>query len=101
MGYTHEAVPYVGELNERPGQYIIAGHSGHGKRLFLACQAWSNHLLKGMARIMTCARGIAKLLKGEDYASTGLPECFQPTKERMTRYDFTVQKQWMVGLPFE
>lgn len=33
MGYTHEAIPYVGELEQRPGQYIIAGHSGHGVRL--------------------------------------------------------------------
>lgn len=50
-----------------------------------------------MARIMSCSRGIAQLIQGEDFAATGLPECFQPTTERMQRYDFTVQKMWAVG----
>ncbi|KAK7029525.1 hypothetical protein VNI00_014402, partial [Paramarasmius palmivorus] len=30
MGYTYEAVPYVGAVYGRPGAYITAGHSGHG-----------------------------------------------------------------------
>lgn len=48
-----------------------------------------------MARIATASRGIAQLIQGKDYSSTGLPECFQPTKERMNRYSFSVQQQWM------
>ena len=38
-----------------------------------------------MARILTCARGIAKLLSGGTWEDTGLPECFQPTSERMVK----------------
>ena len=40
---------------------------------------------KGMARIMTCARGIGMLLRGGTWEDTGLPECFQPTSERLVR----------------
>ncbi|KAK1230922.1 hypothetical protein PQX77_005953 [Marasmius sp. AFHP31] len=66
MGYTPEAVPYVGAIHGRPGGYITAGHSGHG-----------------MARTFTCSRGIAALLRGDSWESTKLPECFQPTPERL------------------
>jgi hypothetical protein len=38
-----------------------------------------------MARIMTCARGLAALIQGASWESTGLPECFQPTRERLAR----------------
>ena len=31
MGYTPEAVPYVGAVHGKPGAFISAGHSGHGK----------------------------------------------------------------------
>jgi len=78
MGYTHEAIPYVGPVERRPGQFILAGHSGHG-----------------MARIMSCARGMAKMLCGADYKATGLPECFLPSEDRLNRFPFTVQDQWM------
>ncbi|KAJ7476755.1 hypothetical protein FB451DRAFT_1033236, partial [Mycena latifolia] len=60
-------VPYVGELHEKPGAFICAGHQGHG-----------------MARIMTCARGLATVMQGGSWESTGLPECFQPTRERLS-----------------
>ncbi|KAJ7613167.1 FAD dependent oxidoreductase [Roridomyces roridus] len=68
MGYTTEGVPYVGELHDKPGAFICAGHQGHG-----------------MARIMTCAKGVAQIIQGESWASTGLPECFQPTHERLAK----------------
>ncbi|KAJ6456500.1 FAD dependent oxidoreductase [Mycena sanguinolenta] len=68
MGYTTEGIPYVGELHDKPGAFICAGHHGHG-----------------MARIMTCAKGLAALIQGESWESTGLPECFQPTRERLAR----------------
>ncbi|KAJ7765093.1 FAD dependent oxidoreductase [Mycena maculata] len=66
MGYTSEGIPYVGALHDKPGAFVCAGHHGHG-----------------MARIMTCARGLAALIQGGDWATTGLPECFQPTRERL------------------
>ncbi|KAF8138037.1 FAD dependent oxidoreductase [Mycena galopus ATCC 62051] len=68
MGYTTEGIPFVGELHDKRGAFICAGHHGHG-----------------MARIMTCARGLAALVQGGSWESTGLPECFQPTPERLAR----------------
>lgn len=38
----------------------------------------------GMARIMTCAKGLATVIRGGAWESTGLPECFQPTRERLS-----------------
>ncbi|KAJ7140904.1 FAD dependent oxidoreductase [Mycena epipterygia] len=67
MGYTAEGVPYVGELYNKPGAFVCAGHHGHG-----------------MARIMTCAKGLATVILGGAWESTGLPECFQPTQERLS-----------------
>jgi hypothetical protein len=34
---------------------------------------------------MTCARGLAALIQGASWESTGLPECFRPTRERLAR----------------
>ncbi|KAF8526631.1 FAD dependent oxidoreductase [Hysterangium stoloniferum] len=65
--YTPDGVPFVGAVHGKPGAFICAGHCGHG-----------------MARIMTCARGIAALVRGEDWSVTGLPECFEPTPERLS-----------------
>ncbi|KAJ7678733.1 FAD dependent oxidoreductase-domain-containing protein [Mycena rosella] len=67
MGYTTEGVPYVGELHNKPGAFVCAGHHGHG-----------------MARIMSCAKGLAAVIQGSSWESTGLPECFQPTPERLS-----------------
>ena len=39
----------------------------------------------GMARIFTCAPGVAKLVMGQEWSSTGLPECFQFTQDRISR----------------
>lgn len=40
-----------------------------------------------MARIFTCAPGLAKLTTGKQWSDTGLPECFQLTKERATKME--------------
>jgi hypothetical protein len=52
------------------------------KRLFegimLTCDA-------RMARIFTCAPGVAKLMLGGSWGETGLPECFQYAKERLVK----------------
>ncbi|KAJ7617203.1 FAD dependent oxidoreductase [Roridomyces roridus] len=66
--HVWSGVPYVGELHDKPGAFICAGHHGHG-----------------MARIITCAKGLAEIIQGGSWASTGLPECFQPTRERLGR----------------
>ncbi|KAF8830780.1 hypothetical protein HHX47_DHR2000802 [Lentinula edodes] len=82
MGYTRDSqyafrvfkripiividIPFVGNVEGKPGAYVIAGHCGHG-----------------MARIASCAKGLATLMSGGSWLDTGLPGCFQPTKERM------------------
>jgi hypothetical protein len=38
-----------------------------------------------MARIFTCAPGLAKLMLGGTWDETGLPECFQYGKERLVK----------------
>ncbi|KAK0222266.1 FAD dependent oxidoreductase [Armillaria fumosa] len=69
MGYTPEMVPFVGELHDKPGAFICAGHAGHG-----------------MARILACAKGLAALIQGEPWEKTKIPECFQPTPERLAKF---------------
>ncbi|KAI9744496.1 MAG: hypothetical protein M1818_002025 [Claussenomyces sp. TS43310] len=66
IAMTSDSVPYVGAIEEMPGQYICAGFNGHG-----------------MARIFTCAPGVARLATGGNWADTGLPECFQITQDRL------------------
>lgn len=66
IGMTGDHVPFVGEIEELSGQYICAGFNGHG-----------------MARIFNCAPGVAKLVLGKGWNETGLPECFQFSKERL------------------
>lgn len=96
MGYSKDALPYVGAVPGRPGQFINAGHHGHGTS-FCVLKCCSSALddefefdfaATGMARIATCARGLAKLILGkdqEDWSVTDLPEAFQWTSERLGR----------------
>ncbi|EEB93971.1 hypothetical protein MPER_07301, partial [Moniliophthora perniciosa FA553] len=62
-------VPYVGALPDKANAFICAGHSGHG-----------------MARVVSCAKGLVALIQGATWESTGLPECFQPTPDRMSKF---------------
>ena len=66
IAMTTDSVPFVGDLGD--GQYICAGFNGHG-----------------MARIFTCAPGVAKLVLGGQWSETGLPECFEFSQERLAR----------------
>lgn len=43
----------------------------------------ANKTTLGMARIFTCAPGVAKLVCGKDWSETGLPECFRISKQRL------------------
>ncbi|TVY56156.1 putative oxidoreductase OrdL [Lachnellula suecica] len=63
IGMTADAVPIIGQVQGMQGQWICAGFGGHG-----------------MARIFTCAPGLVKLILGEDWSATGLPECFDAKK---------------------
>ncbi|KAJ5953264.1 hypothetical protein N7454_000160 [Penicillium verhagenii] len=68
IAMTPDSVPFVGAIGSLPGQYICAGFNGHG-----------------MARIFTSAPGVAKIALGDEWSATGLPECFQFSKERLSR----------------
>ncbi|RDW60294.1 hypothetical protein BP5796_11900 [Coleophoma crateriformis] len=67
-GASADGVPFVGPLPGLPGQWVCAGHSGHG-----------------MARIFTAAPGLVKLMNGKSWAETQLPDVYQITQERMER----------------
>ncbi|PGG96120.1 hypothetical protein AJ79_09717 [Helicocarpus griseus UAMH5409] len=69
IAMTTDSVPLVGAIGFLPGQYICAGFGGHG-----------------MARIFTCAPGVVKAVLGKDWSETGLPECFQFSKERLAKF---------------
>jgi glycine/D-amino acid oxidase-like deaminating enzyme len=85
IAMTTDSVPFVGAIESLPGQYICAGFGGHGR---LAVSSSSSLLTKlGMARIFTCAPGVAKLVLGKQWAETGLPECFQISKERLSQLE--------------
>ncbi|ORY11139.1 FAD dependent oxidoreductase-domain-containing protein [Clohesyomyces aquaticus] len=66
IGRSADGVPFVGELPDKPGQWICAGHHGHG-----------------MARIFTAAPGLVKLMNGETWSATGLPDVYKMTPERL------------------
>ncbi|KAJ4357796.1 uncharacterized protein N0V89_002372 [Didymosphaeria variabile] len=68
IGLSADGVPFVGELPGKPGQWICAGHHGHG-----------------MARIFTAAPGLVKVMNGESWAATGLPDVYEMTPERLQR----------------
>ncbi|KAJ5811404.1 hypothetical protein N7474_007705 [Penicillium riverlandense] len=69
IAMTSDSVPFVGQIESLPGQYICAGFNGHG-----------------MARIFTCAPGVAKLVLGKCWSDTGLPECFEFSEDRLARF---------------
>ncbi|RDW61346.1 hypothetical protein BP5796_11238 [Coleophoma crateriformis] len=68
IAMTPDSVPFVGAIEDLPGQYICAGFNGHG-----------------MARIFTCAPGVVNLVQGKEWKETGLPECFEMTKSRLAK----------------
>ncbi|KIV87380.1 hypothetical protein PV11_02930 [Exophiala sideris] len=66
IGLSADGVPWVGELPGLPGQWICAGHHGHG-----------------MARIFTAAPALVKLMNGTPWAETQIPDVFQMTPSRV------------------
>ncbi|KAI9046064.1 NAD(P)/FAD-dependent oxidoreductase [Aspergillus affinis] len=69
IGVTPDKIPLVGSIEGLEGQWICAGFNGHG-----------------MAGIFTCAPGLVKLINGQSWDETGLPECFQYSKERIDKF---------------
>ena len=68
IAMTPDSVPMVGAVESAEGQWICAGFNGHG-----------------MARIWTCAPGLVKLINGEPWSATCLPECFEFSNARLEK----------------
>ena len=68
IAMTPDSVPLVGAIDGAEGQWICAGFNGHG-----------------MARIWTCAPALVKLMNGGSWSSTGLPECFEYSDQRLEK----------------
>ncbi len=94
IGMTGDAVPFVGPVEGLEGQWLCAGFGGHGMfkifsprlpPILVKLDAIDSNVNLGMARIFTCAPGVAKLVTGKSWSETGLPECFQLTKERVAK----------------
>lgn len=73
MGYTSDSMPHVGEVPDKPSQYILGGFNGHG-----------------MPVVFLAAKGIAGMIgEGKAYEDTGMPRLFRTSRSRLesTRND--------------
>lgn len=68
IGVAGDGVPFVGEMPGRAGQWVCAGHCGHG-----------------MARIFTAAPGLVKLMAGKSWEATGVPDVYRISQDRLDR----------------
>lgn len=60
-------MPHVGEVPEKPKQYILGGFNGHG-----------------MPVVFLAAKGIAEMIgEGKTYEDTGMPRLFRTSKGRL------------------
>ncbi|RTE70859.1 hypothetical protein BHE90_014744 [Fusarium euwallaceae] len=66
LGYSSDFMPHIGQVPERPGQFIMAGFTGYG-----------------MPKVLLSSKGIAAMVRdGATFEETGLPSIFKTTKER-------------------
>lgn len=68
MGYSYDTSPHVGEVPDKPGQYICAGFDGHG-----------------MPVIFLAAKGLADMIHhGKSFEDVHLPRLYKSTAVRIT-----------------
>ncbi|KAF2019915.1 FAD dependent oxidoreductase [Aaosphaeria arxii CBS 175.79] len=71
MGYSSDFIPHLGEVPDKPGQFIIAGFSGHG-----------------MPEILGSSKAVAALVRdGTPIEKSGVPAILKTSKERVIRKD--------------
>lgn len=76
MGCTSDFMPHVGEVPDKPGQYIIAGFNGHG-----------------MPQILLSAEGVSAMVSnGLPFERTGVPKTFKTTRERIILEDSPLEE---------
>jgi glycine/D-amino acid oxidase-like deaminating enzyme len=67
MGYSSDGLPHVGCVPGNPGQFVLAGFTGHG-----------------MPQIFLAAEGVAKMIvRGIKFKDTELPKLFETTQARL------------------
>lgn len=67
MEFSSDFMPYVGEVSNKPGQFILAGFPGHG-----------------MPLICLASKGIAAMLRSEKtFEQTGVPKLFKPSANKL------------------
>lgn len=91
---SSDAFPFVGALPGRPGQFLAAGFSGHGRSNSLFDYSYTTNVA-GMPRILLSAAHVASLVMrslGEEHSTQSmateypdLPTPFVITTERITR----------------
>lgn len=66
LGYSSDFMPHVGQVPEKPGQFIMAGFTGYG-----------------MPKILLSSKGLAAMVRDDaTFEETGLPRIFKTTKQR-------------------
>ncbi|KAI8255213.1 putative oxidoreductase OrdL [Colletotrichum sp. SAR11_239] len=76
MGYSSDFMPHLGAVPGKPGQFIIAGFSGHG-----------------MPEILLSSKGVAAMVKdGVAFADTGLPSIMETSEARISRKDSPLEE---------
>lgn len=83
---TPDAVPFIGDVPDKPGQYVAAGYNGHGQSPLLHIVQQGPPLTEdvGMARIFLCAPTLAQYMLTGEWADE-MPEAFKVTPERISR----------------
>ncbi|KFY51597.1 hypothetical protein V497_09001 [Pseudogymnoascus sp. VKM F-4516 (FW-969)] len=67
MGYSADSLPHIGQVPGRPGQFIIAGFTGHG-----------------MPQAYLSGKGVAAMVsEGIPFAESGIPRLFETTLARV------------------
>ncbi len=74
LGYSVDALPWIGEIPDSPNKFILAGFHGHG-----------------MPRIFLSAKAIAHMiLQKVPVQQTSIPKPFMLTKERLSKAKNTI-----------
>ncbi|KAJ5234344.1 uncharacterized protein N7469_003512 [Penicillium citrinum] len=67
MGYSADSLPHVGEVPDKPGQFIAAGFNGHG-----------------MPVVFLSGKAVAQMASNSvSFGETGLPKLFETSRARL------------------
>lgn len=67
MGYSSDYSPHIGHVPNKPGQFILAGFTGHG-----------------MPQAFLSAKGVAAMIvEGKSFSESGVPRIWETTQKRL------------------